>query len=422
MKNIEILDEFLANVTTQITQCNFDKAKDLCKREKILTSAGLYKEIFNLLPSIISVEKCYSDLGFLSSRSKILVKKENTLKSAFTEIKSQCEKIQTQDNAEYERILSEIMYYTQIRCQMIDLYDTMYTFASFNKHWKMPELIKRFQSLIDLQIVPYMPKTLTCVKAYLEMELCCLSDLLNAQFYLENWNLLSCVSHITSLKSRLVVWEKTIHKETWKVNFLRSNSLPELYRWMIKFKTFILEKFSLYFFMIIQSQTSASDLKMLCNKHRLEFLQWFQTLSKKFGHEATNILLIFDACGIKNWSGPGYRCPFKKNKSESPNNSYYIMLKYPDKLNEPCNLLPTIRKILVEHFSDILFLDKVVCRYLPSENCTYFVTSIEERVTLVSYYNSRKDDKRTDIDNYMLELACMIRCHRVFLSLNPSGR
>lgn len=56
----------------------------------------------------------------------------------------------------------------------------------------------------------------------------------------------------------------------------------------------------------------------------------FQTLSKKFGHEATNILLIFDACGIKNWSGPGYRCPFKKNKSESPNNSYYIMLKYPD--------------------------------------------------------------------------------------------
>lgn len=32
MKNIEILDEFLANVTTQITQCNFDKAKDLCVR------------------------------------------------------------------------------------------------------------------------------------------------------------------------------------------------------------------------------------------------------------------------------------------------------------------------------------------------------------------------------------------------------
>lgn len=84
--------------------------------------------------------------------------------------------------------------------------------------------------------------------------------------------------------------------------------------------------------------------------------------------------------------------------------------------------MPTIKKILVDHFSDILFLDKVVCRYISSENTTYFVTSIEEKISLVSYYNSRKDDKKLDIDNYMLELACMLRCHRIFLSLNSCGK
>lgn len=67
--------------------------------------------------------------------------------------------------------------------------------------------------------------------------------------------------------------------------------------------------------------------------------------------------------------------------------------------------MPTIKKILVEHFSDILFLEKVVCRYFPSENSTFFLTSIEERISLVAYYNSRKDDRQGDIDNFMLELA-----------------
>lgn len=82
--------------------------------------------------------------------------------------------------------------------------------------------------------------------------------------------------------------------------------------------------------------------------------------------------------------------------------------------------MPQIRKILVDHFSDILFLDRVVCRYVPEENSTYFITSIEEKVSLVAYYNSKKDDKQSDIDNCILELAWMIRSHRVFSSLNPN--
>lgn len=82
--------------------------------------------------------------------------------------------------------------------------------------------------------------------------------------------------------------------------------------------------------------------------------------------------------------------------------------------------MPTIRRILVEHFSDILFLDRVVCRYISEENSTYFITSIEEKISLVAYYNCKKDDKQSDIDNYILELAWMIRSHRVFLSLNSN--
>ena len=84
--------------------------------------------------------------------------------------------------------------------------------------------------------------------------------------------------------------------------------------------------------------------------------------------------------------------------------------------------MPTIKKILVEHFSDILFLEKVVCRYFAAENSTFFLTSVEERISLVAYYSSKKDDRQADIDNFMLELACTIRCHRIFLGLNPSGR
>ncbi|KAK7602651.1 hypothetical protein V9T40_006625 [Parthenolecanium corni] len=422
MQQIDLLDELLANITTNVMQCNFDKAKDLCRKEKILGNSP-FKDVIYIVPSIINVEKCYIDLGFLSSRSKISVKKENTLKSAYEDIKIQCEKLLSTEDVEYRRILSEILKFAQIRSRLIDFYDRLYTFAGYNKHWKMAELLATLKDLIDNEVCPYLPKTLTSIKATIEIEVFCLYDLLNAQLYLENWNLLFCTSHINSLKSRMSIWEKSLHnKETWKVNFLRSNTFPELFRWMQKFKTFILEKFSLYFYMIIRQQTSIPDLKTLCSKNNLDFLQKFQTLSKKFGHEATSVMLIFDACGIKNWSGPGYRCPLKKNTSESAGSSYNIMVRHPEKLTEPTNLMPTVKKILVDHFSDILFLDKVVCQYVPSENGTYFVASIEEKISLVSYYNCRKDDKKADIENYMLELAWMIRCHRIFSSLNSSGR
>lgn len=36
MQNINLLDEFIMLLTTQLTYCNFDKAKDLCVRNCIL--------------------------------------------------------------------------------------------------------------------------------------------------------------------------------------------------------------------------------------------------------------------------------------------------------------------------------------------------------------------------------------------------
>lgn len=45
------------------------------KKEKILSNSP-YKDVISIVPSIINVEKCYIELGFLSSRSKIAVKKE----------------------------------------------------------------------------------------------------------------------------------------------------------------------------------------------------------------------------------------------------------------------------------------------------------------------------------------------------------
>lgn len=41
-------------------------------------------------------------------------------------------------------------------------------------------------------------------------------------------------------------------------------------------------------------------------------------------------MLVFDACGIKNWHGPGYRCPLKNSKTEAPSTSYYVMLRHPE--------------------------------------------------------------------------------------------
>lgn len=47
---------------------------------------------------------------------------QNALKSAFADLKAQCEKLGSAGSVEYNRILLEITRYCEIRCQMIDLY------------------------------------------------------------------------------------------------------------------------------------------------------------------------------------------------------------------------------------------------------------------------------------------------------------
>lgn len=46
------------------------------RKEKTLTNSALYKDLINLIPSVINVEKSYSELGFLSARSKVSLRKD----------------------------------------------------------------------------------------------------------------------------------------------------------------------------------------------------------------------------------------------------------------------------------------------------------------------------------------------------------
>lgn len=115
-------------------------------------------------------------------------------------------------------------------------YDKMYTVSAYNKHLKIHEFLSTLQAIVDNLMNAYLPRTLANIKLLIElvpsqsfrtrlsssvpntncvfrMETLSLLDLLNAQYYLENWNLVLCTSHISSLKSRLSTWENTLQNK-----------------------------------------------------------------------------------------------------------------------------------------------------------------------------------------------------------------
>ncbi|KAF5275760.1 hypothetical protein FQA39_LY18628, partial [Lamprigera yunnana] len=80
---------------------------------------------------------------------------------------------------------------------------------------------------------------------------------------------------------------------TWKLGFLKSNSLPLLFQWLVKFKGAVLSKLSLYFHDRLAQQTTLSDMRQLCCKLQYDYYQKMVQFQRKY--DSSTVLLITDS-------------------------------------------------------------------------------------------------------------------------------
>ncbi|XP_075217642.1 KICSTOR subunit 2-like [Lycorma delicatula] len=396
---------------SHLSQLNFDKARELVEKERDAEKIGSYRQLLILLPNLIVTERSYIELAFVSVKNKIFLRKDNSLRSMYESLRSEINKIEF---AETDNLLLDVVTYLgehiAARIQLIDLYEKMYALGSSNKPMKCNELITQISGVGQFSVTNDITAT---IRSSFSLECEILRNLLEALVELQNWQFLSCLTHLHIAHTHLTSWEKSLQsREYWKLGFLKGSQLPALYLWLVKLKSSIVGKFSLYFHHILVQQTTPHDMRVLCSKHNIDHMHRLHSLQRKY--DAKSIMLIFSVSGgddLMTTVGPGYQHP---ERAIEPLDEYTIMLGYPMKLADK---LPTVGKAITDRRTELTTSDRVICCYSPKEQYTYFMSNIDPRITLVVVFDSKKDDRETSICNHISELAAQFRSNRVFANL-----
>lgn len=79
--------------------------------------------------------------------------------------------------------------------------------------------------------------------------------------------------------------------QSWKLgfgaSFLKGNPLPALLQWLVKLKTLVVSKFSLYFYHTLVQQTTPQEMRNLCSKHNVDYFHKYVPVIK---YNCQNIL------------------------------------------------------------------------------------------------------------------------------------
>ena len=60
--------------------------------------------------------------------------------------------------------------------------------------------------------------------------------------------------------------------------------------------------------------------------------------------------------------------------------------------------------------------------YFQAVQSTYFITHLEPRISIVVIYETKKSEKDSYVNNFLLDLSSQLRCMKLFSSLKPGSR
>ncbi|XP_046673696.1 KICSTOR subunit 2-like [Homalodisca vitripennis] len=418
---MEQLEDGLYQFFTQISHLCFDKGQELIDKEKESAPPGPYKTLLNQMPNLITAERSYINLGFVTTKNKIFLRKDNSVRSLYESLRSELTRLEETSGGDVvSSVASQTCRYINARLQLIDVYEKMYAMGISNKMMKYEELLSLVEAVIDLHSLALTHVALTALKTAISLECEILMLLLRAQMDLQNWRFLSTLLNLHGANTRISAWEKILqNRDSWKLgfgaSFLKVNALPPLVQWLVKLKMSIVNKFTLYFHHTLMQQTTPIEFKTICSKHNIEGFHKLQGLQRRY--DAMTVMLLFDPAGVSDY-GPAYQSPSHiEAKSAEP---YIIMVYCPIKLLEQ---LPTISKAISEKSADLATMDRVVCCYSTKDQSSYFMTSLDPRVTLVFVFDSKKDEKETSLCKNIMELSVQLRTsNSVFSKLKLNNK
>ncbi|CAG5107156.1 Similar to C12orf66: KICSTOR complex protein C12orf66 (Homo sapiens) [Cotesia congregata] len=426
-------EEFLSTFFTLITQLCFEKAKESLEKEREScrsTQMGPWGMLLMHLPQIIVAERSYADLGFLHTKNKGFLRKDNSLKTIYEVLKGDLKRVEEMTRgtniigATVADVSSQLCQFITARIQLIEFYEKMYHSSIGNKAMKYHELLQVIEGIVETHSLSCSHLALTAIKAALTLECEILLQLTSAQVEIQNWRFLSSLMALYGAQARMSAWEKTLQsKESWKLGFgatfLKANQQPALYQWLVKLRSATLAKCSLYFHTTLSQQASPGEMRNIMSKQNIDYYHKIQSFQRKW--DLLAVLIIFDARDAEN-SGSGYQHPDRETESVE---EFSIVVGCPSVfLQKPSVHWDNIKKGIKEH-SELVNMDKIIyiksAKNVHTNSCSYAMTNIDPKMTLVVAYESGKQkDKDSHIVTFMTDLSTQLRCNKIYESLKLS--
>ncbi|KAF7991117.1 hypothetical protein HCN44_002679 [Aphidius gifuensis] len=408
-------DEFLNTFFTSVTQLCFDKAKEAVEKEREscrLTQMGPWGMLLMHLPQVVVAERSYADLGFLHTKNKGFLRKDNSLKTIYETLKSDLRRVEEMTRgtntigATVAEVSNQLCQLITARIQLIEFYEKMYNMSTTNKAMKYQELLNSIEGIVEVHALSCSHIGLTPIKAALTLELEILVQLTKAQVEVQNWKFLSALMALYGAQTRMSAWERTLqNKESWKL---------ALYQWLVKLRCAILAKSSLYFHTTLSQQASPGEMRNLMSKQNIDYYHKIQTFQRKWDIFA--IFIVFDARGADDF-GHGYRHP---DREVDTHEEFPIVVGCPSLLiQKPSPYWTIVRQSIKERYSELATMDKILHNKNAKNSFTFAMSNMDPKMTLVTAYESGKP-KDSQVVTFMNDLCTQLKCNKIYENLKLS--
>lgn len=422
---------FLEAFFSSLSQFGYDKAKELAEKEKeaIKTQVGsIWNSMLTFLGQMALAEKSYMSLSFLA---KGFLRKDTPLKSTYEQLRADLHKIEevgkNSSGESIEKIVAhlcgQLEHFVSVRLELIDLYVKMYNMGC-TRTGNCEELNVHISQIVQNSQKNFHHPYLTQLKTTFSYECDVLAQLLNAQHELQQWLFLPSLLHLHAAHIKLNSWGASSQlRESRRLSFspagfLKPVQLPHLYQWLVKFKGFLVSKFTLYFHEILSKQTTHQEMKNLCSKAPMDIYQKMVTFQRK--SDALCVALVFDVRGCEGYKGHGYHHPDKVKELPKGLDSFPAVVCYPGE--RPSAHWPSIIMIMEDRALELNTLDRHVCFYDKQIQCTYLIVRVEPKMTLVIIFNGKKSEKDSYMGSFLEEFCSHLRLHKILITLRPGNK
>ena len=355
-------EKFLETFFQLISQFAFDKAKDLSdkERENIKQKFGSRDDVKFLFGSKDSIkptfgskdsikpgsawallvyclghfsmaEKTYVSLGFLEQKG-FFTRSKDTLKSLYQTLMVEFRRVEdtADQNEQLLAHLSEhLSHFLTARLKTMEFYEQVSTMGTL-KFMNYSDLVIVITEIVQSYSKSFHHPLLAPLKAAFGFECDIILHLIQAQILMSDWKFLGSLMQLYEAHTKLVMWGAIAQlKESKKSTFSSSSKhsgWPALYLWLTKYKGFLLSKFSLYFYDVLQKQTTPIEMKGL--KAPEDLVSKLISFQKK--SDAHMVTLVLDIQGLGNsFTGPGYSLPGKTHPSPQGLDSFPSIFSYP---------------------------------------------------------------------------------------------